>query len=215
MNWKELKDQYNKLQTKYGDKNLDAIISGGKKKNPDICFIFMNPTGRNIASDKNWKGLKAPWIGPKTVWKVFLHIRIFGKWMYNQIQRRKPQDWDVEFAEKVYREVEKNNFYITNLAKCTQLDSRKLPDAIFRKYRKLLVSELELVKPKKIITFGNQVSSVFLKRSISVSTHRRTIFEVEINGKKIPTLPTYYPVGQGQRNMDKAVRDIRWYISNN
>ena len=56
----DLKIEYDKLQLKYGAKELDSIYNGGCTDNPDICFVFMNPTGRNIASDKSWKGLKSP-----------------------------------------------------------------------------------------------------------------------------------------------------------
>ena len=45
--------KYDKLQKKYGAKELDSIYFGGYSKNPDICFVFMNPTGRNIASQKS------------------------------------------------------------------------------------------------------------------------------------------------------------------
>ena len=48
MNLDELKIKYDKLQLKYGAKELDSIYNGGKSDNPDICFVFMNPTGRNI-----------------------------------------------------------------------------------------------------------------------------------------------------------------------
>ena len=68
----ELKPLYDKLQLKYGDKNLDSIYNGGYTNNPDICFVFMNPTGRNIASSKEWHGLKSPWIGTKNIWNLFL-----------------------------------------------------------------------------------------------------------------------------------------------
>ena len=57
MNLEDLKKSYDKLQLKYGAKELDSIYNGGCTTNPDICFVFMNPTGRNIASSKNWKGL--------------------------------------------------------------------------------------------------------------------------------------------------------------
>lgn len=43
MSLEELTKKYNKMQTKYGDKNLDAITFGGLSSNPDICFVFMNP----------------------------------------------------------------------------------------------------------------------------------------------------------------------------
>ena len=50
----ELYKVYDKLQKKYGDKNLDSIYNGGCTNNPDICFVFMNPTGKNPSSMKNW-----------------------------------------------------------------------------------------------------------------------------------------------------------------
>lgn len=42
----DLKKDYDKLQVKYGAKELDSIYNGGCEENPDICFVFMNPTGK-------------------------------------------------------------------------------------------------------------------------------------------------------------------------
>ena len=39
----------------------------------------MNPTGRNIASSKNWKGLKSPWIGTKNIWDLFVELDLLDK----------------------------------------------------------------------------------------------------------------------------------------
>ena len=44
MKLEDFKKKYNKLQLKYGAKELDSIYCGGYEKNPDICFVFMNPT---------------------------------------------------------------------------------------------------------------------------------------------------------------------------
>lgn len=52
MTLEDLKVKYDKLQKKYGAKELDSIYNGGCTENPDICFVFMNPTVRNIASSK-------------------------------------------------------------------------------------------------------------------------------------------------------------------
>ena len=71
MNLSDLNAEYDRLQQEYGAKALKSIYNGGCTKNPDICFVFMNPTGRNIASLKSWKGIKAPWIGTKNIWKLF------------------------------------------------------------------------------------------------------------------------------------------------
>ena len=70
MKLEQLKKEYDKLQLKYGDKDLDSIYSGGCDENPEICFVFMNPTKRNIASSKQWMGLKSPWIGTKNIWST-------------------------------------------------------------------------------------------------------------------------------------------------
>lgn len=55
MQLEDLKAEYDRLQIKYGAKELKSIYNGGCTKNPDICFVFMNPTGRTVASDPNWK----------------------------------------------------------------------------------------------------------------------------------------------------------------
>ena len=61
MKIEDLKKEYDKLQLEYGAKELDPIYNGGCENNPDICFVFMNPTGKNVASLKTWTGRKSPW----------------------------------------------------------------------------------------------------------------------------------------------------------
>ena len=68
MRVEELNKYYDKLQLEYGEPTLCSIYNGGCQKNPDVCFVFMNPTGRNVASTKEWKGMRAPWIGTKNIW---------------------------------------------------------------------------------------------------------------------------------------------------
>ena len=213
MNRQQLLENYNNLQKIYGEKTLDPIIGGGQEYNPEICFIFMNPTGRNIASEKTWKSLKYPWIGTKNVWKLFLGIDRFDKDLFQEIKDKKPCNWDYSFAEKVYEEVRNKRMYLTNLAKCTQLDARPLPNSVFKEYRDLLLEELNIVNPGKIVVLGNQVSSILLERNISVSKERKNIYDMDVLGITRKILSTYYPVGQGQRNMDKAVEDIKWFLN--
>ena len=55
MQVKKLLKNFNELQKVHGDKNLDAIYGAGQIKNPRLCLVFMNPTGRNVASDKKWR----------------------------------------------------------------------------------------------------------------------------------------------------------------
>ena len=207
----ELVIEYNKLQKKYGDPSLDSITFGGCKNNPDICFVFMNPTARNITASKEWTGLKAPWIGTKNVWNFFEKIGFIDEEMLFRIKSMKGKEWTKEFADEVYKMIEDRKIYVTNLAKCTQLDARALDDNVFKKYLKLFIKEMEIVNPKIIIIFGNQVSSIVLNEKISVSQVRRKCFMLK---KKFKCYPVYYPVGNGIFNMDKAIEDILWIKEN-
>ena len=109
MKIEDLRKDYDELQVKYGAKELDSIYNGGCEKNPDICFVFMNPTGKNIASDKSWKGRKSPWLGTKNIWKLFYKVDLLSEETFNKIQEKKPKEWDYEFCNYVYEEIEKNN----------------------------------------------------------------------------------------------------------
>ena len=166
MKIEELKKEYDKLQLKYGDKELDSIYNGGLENNPDICFVFMNPTKRNIASSKEWKGLKSPWIGTKNIWSLFYDLGLLDKDVYDKIRSIKGSEWTEDFAQEVYNNVRKHKYFITNLGKCTQVDARELPDSVYEKYLKLFKKEISIVNPKVIILFGNQVSSIVLNEKI-------------------------------------------------
>ena len=208
----DLKKEYDKLQIKYGDKTLDSIYNGGYTDNPDICFVFMNPTGRNIASSKVWKGLKAPWIGTKNIWDLFFAVNLLDKDIYKKIKSIKGSLWTEEFADEVYDNVKKHKYFITNLGKCTQLDARPLPDSIYKEYLHLLEKEIELINPKVVILFGNQVSSIVLNEKVSVSLSRKKLYKKEINGKEYKFYSVFYPVGNGRFNIDKSIEDILYII---
>ena len=210
----ELKNKYDKLQLKYGAKELDSIYNGGCIYNPDICFVFMNPTGRNLASLKTWEGRKSPWIATKNIWTLFKKINLLEDDLYLKIRSKTPKEWDYAFADEVYDSVEKNKYFITNLGKCTQVDARALSDEVLSKYTKLLFNEIDIIKPKVIITFGNQVSSIILDKKISVSNCRKEYFEKKIGKDIYKIFPVYYPVGNGIFNIDKAIDDINWIIDN-
>lgn len=214
MRLEDLKREYDKLQLKYGAKELDSIYNGGCTKNPDICFVFMNPTGRNIASSKEWKGRKSPWIGTKNIWDLFYAVNLMDEEIYKLIKCIKPTDWTEDFADVVYNDVEKHKYFITNLGKCTQTDARSLPNSVYEEYLELIKKEFEIIKPKAIILFGNQVSSIVLKENISVSQCRKKKFVKEINGENYNFYSVYYPVGNGRVNIDKSIEDIR-YIQEN
>lgn len=208
----ELNKKYDKLQKIYGDPNLDSIYNGGCTNNPDICFVFMNPTGRNIASSKEWNGLKSPWIGTKNIWDLFYAIDLIEENIYKEIKNKRPKDWNEEFSIKVYDDVIKHKYFITNLGKCTQIDARPLPDSVYKEYLKLLYKEISIIKPKVVILFGNQVSSIVLDEKINVSTARKKLYTKKINKEKYKFYSVYYPIGNGRFNIDKSIEDIKWIM---
>lgn len=212
MNLEDLKIEYDKLQLKYGAKELDSIYNGGCDNNPNFCFVFMNPTGRNIASLKSWKGLKSPWIGTKNVWDLFDSLNLIDKEIYKKIKTIKGKEWTEEFANEVYENVNKHKYFITNLGKCTQKDARILPNSVYLEYLELFKKEISIVKPKVIILFGNQVSSIVLEEKISVSTVRKKCFFKDIDGNTYKFYSVFYPVGNGRFNIDKSIEDIKWIM---
>ncbi|MFW6046862.1 MAG: uracil-DNA glycosylase family protein [Candidatus Woesearchaeota archaeon] len=208
MTLKEIYTRYDKLQLKYGETTLKAIYGGGLEENPDTLFIFMNPTATNLASHSNWQGINAPFIGTKSVWKVLFDLDLISNELLTEILDKKPRDWTECFADKVYNEIKSNKIYITNLAKCTQLDARKLKDDIFKKYLSLLEEEITLINPKKIVCFGNKVSSLFLNKKIEVGKNRCVKHYKTINNNSYITYACYYPIGLGFRNRHKALEDL-------
>ena len=185
MQLEDLRKEYDKLQIKYGAKELDSIYNGGCVKNPDICFVFMNPTGRNIASSKEWNGIKSPWIGTKNIWDLFYKLNLMDNNIYKKIKEIKSSEWTEEFAKQVYNDVKKHKYFITNLGKCTQIDARELPNSVFIEYLNLLKQEIDIIKPKVIVLFGNQVSSIVLNKKIYVSQCRKQLFTDIINNNEV------------------------------
>ncbi len=212
MKLEDINKQYDLMQIKYGASELNSVLNGGKINNPDYCFIFMNPTKRNIATNKNWKGIRSPWIGTKNIWSLFYEIGLLDNKLYEEIRNKVGPKWDEDFALKVYDDVISKNYYITNLGKCSQLDARPLPDSVFKEYLDLLYKEIEIVNPKKIILFGNQVSSIILDKKITVSTVRKEKFYKYINGKEYLFYSVYYPIGNGVFNLPKAIEDLKYII---
>ncbi len=208
----QLFPKLDELHKIHGSKTLTSIYGAGEINSPNICLIFMNPTAKNIASTLTWQGLKAPWLGTKNVWKLLYKLKLFNnRKMLDQIEAMKPEEWTIEFAERLYDEIANESIYITNIAKCTQDDAKHLQDSIYKEYLPLMLEELALIKPKVVVTLGNQVSSVLLQKPISVSKYLNYEYEylVLTDERKLKVYPSYYPVGQGMRNMPKAIERMK------
>lgn len=85
----DLKKQYDIMQMEFGAPGLRSAYYGGCDVDPDICFVFMNPTVKNVAAEPSWTGIRSPWIGTKHIWDVFFETGLFGEAVYRQIKGKK------------------------------------------------------------------------------------------------------------------------------
>ena len=201
-----LKPEVDRLQHVYGNPELHPVYGTGCTTNPRVLFLFMNPTAKNVSSFSSWEGLRAPWIGTKNVWKILHPLRLLQTKTFEDTQTFHRDNWTPEFVHHVYQELHTNSAYITNLAKCTQDDARGLKDAVFKEYLENTLDEIYQIHPEIIISFGNQVSSILLGKDIKVSTYEgKTSETLNIKDRTYPVYPVYYPVGQGMRNIHKAI----------
>lgn len=209
----QLHSKFDTLQQTHGDPTLSSIYWAGCVTNPKVCFIFMNPTGRNISAKHEREGMRAPRLGFKQVRLMFFELGLISQELYLKTQAaalsRSP-----DFVEELFAYLAKQGVYITNLAKCTQSDAAALRDSVFKAYLPLMHEEITIIKPERIVTFGNQVTSVLLEKSISVSNYENidSYEELIIGNETYKIYPCRYPVGIWYRNMGKAVTRIKEII---
>jgi uracil-DNA glycosylase len=210
MRMQRLQKEYDRLQLIHGEQSLNSIYGAGCSNHPKAMLVFMNPTGRNISSLPEWPGIRAPWLGTRNIWPMFHDLGLLPKNYMGTIQRLKAEEWTAEFASELYEELAKRKIFVTNLAKCTQADARPLPDKVYLEYLDLMFEEISAIRPKNIITFGNQVSSILLSKRVSVSSYTDTQKDaLDIGKHSYDVYPVFYPVGQGRRNMPLAIKRIR------
>lgn len=207
----EISQQY------YGDHTLDAISGAGQIKQPELALIFINPTHRNISTNPGWNGLKAPWIGCANIWRLFAEAGLINEEMNQAIQAAKT-DWTEQFALEVYGHMASQGLYVTNIVKWAGLDA-KLPEREkMRLYTPLLIEELRVVQPKKIIAFGQLTfDGVLRELNTKMPEGFGLMNETMLNTKSIQSIqteiggiiPCYFPVGQGIKNRAKAIEILK------
>ena len=85
---------------------------------------------------------------------------------------------------------------------------------MLKQYLDLLYEEIDIVKPRKIIVFGNQVSSIFLNQKICVKSVRKQEFRMSVKENEYSVYPVFYPIGNGMRNIDLAIEDLKYILKN-
>lgn len=200
------------LQKVYWECDLYPIYGTGCIKSPEVCFVFMNPTVRNLGTHPEWSGLRAPWLWISPVWKIFYELWFLSKDVFQLTQKK--SSWSEEFVEKLYCELNNHKIYLTNLCKASQKDAKPLKNSVFQTYLESFYKEIEILQAKKIICFWWQVSSIVLKKKIEISLERKKVYSLELWDNNFKIYPVYYPVWLWMRNMWKAIEDIKYILEN-
>lgn len=193
--------------------NLMPILGGGKTRNPKFMFVFINPTAKNISSDRKWAGPRFPFIGTRQVWRIFHRAGLFDDELMQKINNS--SYWSLDLTDKVLAFLKEKSFYFTNIVKRTGNDAA-LPDAEkIKMFLPILEREIQLVRPHKIITFGlipfeNMTGQkIKLKDYYSdvINDRRLRSYKIRYGAFKTEIIPCYFPVGRGDPG--KAVEILR------
>ena len=88
--------------------------------------------------------------------------------------------------------IKREDVYITNMVKTRPPDNRDpLPEEL-KAYEVYLDRELEVIKPKVIVTLGRFSMGKFLHDKKITTTHGH-LFRVNFGGKKVFVIPMYHP----------------------
>lgn len=194
----------------FPNSRLKPIMGGGKTDKPRVMFVFINPTYRNVTSDPNWKGMRAPWVGTKQIWRIFNRAGLFSDELMKEVESQKI--WDVPFAKKVYGHISDQGFYFTNLVKWTG-ENADLPDAQKVKlFLPILQREIELVQPEYILTFGLMPFKALTGKHLKLDDYYLNLIKTgklesfDFGVSKV--IPCYFPVGRG--NPKRAVEILKF-----
>lgn len=191
-NCTECKSQNNKLK---------HILGNGCITNPKLCFIFINPTHRNMSSNPNYNGQRSPFLGTKEVWKVFINSNLLSKDFLE-----KTKNWDNEAVDYVLHELNSKGYYMTNVVKCTKQNADLPTTKEIKQQTKLFHEEISIINPKLIITFGlipfKELTGINIKLKDHLENQRKnkeiiTYDSIPIKNKVYKIFPCYFPVGRG------------------
>ncbi len=216
--WKEID---NCASCKEQENEFQHILGAGKIKNPKLMIVFINPTSRNISSNKDWKGLRFPFIGRRSPWNIFEKVGWIDQNLFEEIKSNENK-WSYEFAKKVSLYLSKKGLYLTNIVKCTGKDATLPSISKIKSQSNLFELEIKIVNPEIIVSFGLLPTKSLLKSDVKMSKlytdvikYKAQFYDIRIGNKTFKVFPCYYPIGRG--NPKKAVEmlmDLNSYLSN-
>jgi len=190
------------------ERNRLQHIHGYGAMNPKLMLILINPTYRNISSNKEYQGDRFPFIGVRQFWKVLAS----GGLIDNKIGFNLPTrtEWNSKHTAQIKKELVKNRLFLTNIVKCCY-DHSAYPDkSVIENQLKLLAEEIRIVKPEKVVSFGGLVYKTLTGKNIKLADYwngsQEKVVEA-ISGLDILVMPCYFPIGRGKPR--EAARILR------
>lgn len=215
---KELLDVYKEFDNCKRCRNegntLLHILGGGKFKNPQFLFLFINPTHLNFSSHKDYKGERRyPFIGVRYFYRLLSEAGFLDKKIVEDIYKR---GWQIEDEHGIEQGLAASGIYMTNLVKCTNYHPQNPARRIIKEDFPLLQKEIDIVSPKYIVAFGTLVFRILTNKNIRLADAFRrlkqddyNIFQsIDILGRKYNVLPCYFPIGRG--SPQKALEMLRY-----
>jgi len=208
--WRRVKELNRKH---FPDNKFAPILGNGKTNKPKFMFVFINPTARNISSDKCWRGPRFPFIGTKQIWRVFYRAGLFSDELIDKINTN--SKWSVEFTNRVLRFLRSKQIYLTNIVKWTGRDAALPNSEKIRLFLPVLRNEIEIVKPRYIVAFGLIPFGSLTKSRIRFSEYyeRATksgiliTYPIQVGDFKTRVIPCYFPIGRG--NPERAIELLK------
>ncbi len=215
----ELSSLYRKVDLcplcKNSQNELQHILGTGKIR-PRFLLLLINPTYKNISSRPEYKGPRFPFVGVRSFWRVLGKAGLINQKLAESLPL--PSLWQKEHTISLQEELLKNSLFLTNIVKCTFSHSLYPPQKYFEYHREILKKELEIVKPKYIVAFGQLPFKFLTGKSIVLSSifeskdHYKPKHRERITHFKIPVLPCYFPVGRGKPK--EAIAFLSFYNTN-
>jgi len=183
--------------------DLHPVPGGGKAPCPKIMGIFINPTARNISSYDTWSGPRYPFVGIKSLWRVFHKAGILDPVTMGTIESS--QHWATDTATAVLNALDKAGVYLTNIVK-RSYRGPQLPDkGMVKMFLPILLKEIEIVQPLCIVTFGGFPFFYLTGNRLKLDEYYRSInekdplggFSLPICSRSCRVVPCYFPVGRG------------------
>lgn len=187
------------------------ILGGGRFKNPQFLFLFINPTHLNISSHKDYKGKRRyPFIGVHHFYRFLSEVGFIDRKIVDDIYKH---GWQVEDEDRIEKSLYNSSIYITNLVKCTQPHPKVPNKRIIEEDFNLFKQELNTVSPRYIITFGILPFKILTGKDIRLKDYlakiRKNTYKpvesIDVFSRRYNILSCYFSVGRGDQQKAKEM----------